>query len=149
MNAYKRPEFLNHIVDQSVYERWLDRKARSHVKRDKHRGNLNARLSEYKRAIHEAVHKSNGRDAYTDEYLNWSLISTYDNLESKKYRREYKKRYALLPTVDHIGDGMGAPEFKICAWRTNDAKSDLSFDEFFQLCKKVVNSHESGFKRSD
>ena len=26
---------------------------------------------------------------------------------------------------DHVGDGLGAADFKICAWRTNDAKHDL------------------------
>ena len=43
-----------------------------------------------------------------------------------------------MPTVDHVGDGLGEAEFKICAWRTNDAKSDLSYPEFIELCCKVA-----------
>jgi hypothetical protein len=26
----------------------------------------------------------------------------------------------------------------ICSWRTNDAKSDLTRDEFVELCRKVI-----------
>jgi len=44
----------------------------------------------------------------------------------------------MLPSVDHIGDGKGPADFKICAWRTNDAKNDLSYDEFLELCRKVI-----------
>jgi len=52
--------------------------------------------------------------------------------------RTYKAGFALLPTVDHVGDGLGEADFKICAWRTNDAKSDLTHDEFVALCRRVV-----------
>ncbi len=44
----------------------------------------------------------------------------------------------MLPSVDHVDDGMGEPNFKICAWQTNDAKNDLSYLEFLELCRKVV-----------
>ena len=44
----------------------------------------------------------------------------------------------MLPSVDHVGDGKGAANFKICAWRTNDAKNDLSYEEFLELCRKVI-----------
>ena len=47
------------------------------------------------------------------ELLDWSLISHYDNAESKHGRREYKAKFALLPTIDHVGDGLGTADFKI------------------------------------
>lgn len=78
------------------------------------------------------------RDAYTGEKLSWSLISTYDNEEAKKGRRSYKKGFALLPTVDHVGDGTGSPNFLICSWRTNDSKSDLDLVEFQELCRRIL-----------
>ena len=90
------------------------------------------------RAIHQAVVESQGLDAYTGEPLAWELISQYDNRAAAGGKRAYKKRFALLPTVDHIGDGQGEPEFRICSWRTNDAKSDLSEEEFIELCRIVV-----------
>jgi len=138
MRKYQLNEVMSNLVDQAVYEKWLHRKAMAHVKRDRSRGNTSATNEQYKIAIHKAVCESNGKDAYTNEDLDWSLLSQYNNSQSKKYGRLYKKQFALLPSVDHVGDGTGSAEFKICSWRTNDAKNDLSFFEFIELCKKVV-----------
>lgn len=90
-------------------------------------------------AIHNAVCASGGRDAYTGEELDWKLLSTYDNEASRDGGRKYKATFALLPTVDHVADGLGPADFKICGWRTNDAKHDLSLEEFLTLCQKVVD----------
>lgn len=138
MRLFELPPFLENVVSREAYVRWLQRKAAAHLKRDRKRGNRSSSASEYKRAIHSAVCVSGGRDSYTGEQLDWHLISTYDNEESKQGRREYKSRFALLPTVDHVGDGTGPADFKMCAWRTNDAKGDLSLDEFVALCEKVL-----------
>ena len=140
MRKYQLSEEMQDLVEQKTYERWLQRKAMAHVKRDKGRGNTTATVESYKIAIHQAVCHSKGKDVYTNEELNWSLLSKYDNEESKKRGRHYKKEFALLPSVDHVGDGTGEADFKICAWRTNDAKNDLSLDEFIELCTKVVNA---------
>jgi len=98
-------------------------------------------------AIHEAVTRSGGLDAYTGAALRWDLISTYDNTAAKQGERPYKKQFADMPTVDHVGDGLGAPDFVICSWRTNDCKSDLSHDELLTFCRDVLGHHES--RRSD
>ena len=141
---YELPIFLAGVVSQATYERWLRRKAAAHVKRDRKRGNLTAGGEEYRVAIHAAVLSSRGRDCYTGEALQWNLISSYCNEKSQSGRRTYKAGFALLPTVDHIGDGTGAADFKICAWRTNDAKNDLSHFEFVRLCQRVVDHHHLG-----
>lgn len=135
---YALPSFLKGVLSQVPYERWLRRKAIAHVRRDRKRGNPTATNEEYNRAIHKAVIDSNGRDAYTKERLDWHLISKYDNKSSKEGRRKYKAGFALLPTVDHLGDGLGVADFAICSWRMNDAKGDLSIDEFRDLCRKVL-----------
>jgi hypothetical protein len=140
MEKYQLPEFLASEVSQAQYERWLHRKAVAHVRRDRKRGNPTAAIADYKVAIHKAVEECEGRDAYTGERLDWTLISQYDNDESKSGRREYKAGFALLPSVDHVADGTGPADFKICAWRTNDAKSDLSYQDFLDLCRKVVSA---------
>ena len=114
---YILPPFLSDKTNQDVYERWLRRKAQAHVRRDRKRGNNSAIGESYREAIHSAVIDSAGHDAYTGEVLDWSLISQYDNDESKENGRHYKRGFALLPTVDHVGDGMGAANFKICGWR--------------------------------
>lgn len=143
MKLLELPAFLHGVVTREAYVRWLRRKAAAHVKRDRKRGNGSASVSEYERAIHGAVCASEGRDAYTCEQLDWRLISQYNNEESKQGRRGYKTRFALLPTVDHIGDGTGQAEFNICAWRTNEAKGDLSLEDFIALCARVLTANKS------
>ncbi len=146
---YEPPAFLEGFsCTQQQYDRWLHHKAQSHVRRDRRRGNLNARTSDYKAAIHAAVLAGGNSDAYTGEALDWSLIGTYDNESSKINRRPYKQSFALLPTVDHVGDGTGPPDFRICGWRTNDAKHDLSLLEFLELCRKVLHHRGECFEDS-
>jgi hypothetical protein len=134
------PAFLEGVVTPEAYERWLSRKALAHVKRDRGRGHSNetATRALYKEAIYAAVVLSGGRDAYTGEQLDWHLISTYDNDESKLGRHLYKARFVKLPSVDHVDAGATEASFRICAWRTNDAKNDLSIADFVELCRRVV-----------
>ena len=132
------PPFLNKIVTPKTYERWLGRKATAHSRRDRKRGHSASTRSLYKEAIHAAVCKSEGLDTYTGESLDWKLISTYKNEDSKIGRHAYKARFALLPTVDHVDAGATKASFVICGWRTNDAKHDQSLAEFINLCEKVL-----------
>jgi hypothetical protein len=141
--AYDLPEFLHGLLSPEVYLRWLQRRAVAHVKRDRKRGNLTATVSSYKRAIHDAVTASNGFDFYTGEKLDWPLISHWDYAESKSRGRLYKKEFASLPTVDHIGDSISPPEFVICSWCTNDAKHDLTLEEFILLCRSVLRHYDA------
>jgi hypothetical protein len=136
---YQLPDFPSVTPPaQADYQRWLHGRAVAHVKRDKKRGNSTATNETYKIAIHAAVIRSGGRDYYTGEPLNWSLVGQYSNEESKAKGRRYKATLALLPSVDHVDDGLGEADFKICAWRTNDAKNDLTHQEFVALCRRVV-----------
>jgi hypothetical protein len=103
----------------------------------------------YKEAIHVAVEASGGIDAYTGLSLKWELISRYNNAEGKKGGRAYKKKFGDLPTVDHVDEGLDAPNFKICSWRVNDANSDLTLPEFVKLCREVLTHHRhAGIARS-
>jgi hypothetical protein len=139
---YPLPTFLQGILTQATYQRWLSRKAAAHVKRDRNRGNPAATREAYMIAIHGAVLRSGGNDEYTGLPLTWELVSTYDNERSGIERRGYKKSLGNLPTVDHVGDGLGAPDFVICSWRVNDAKHDLALDEFLTLCRQVLAHHD-------
>lgn len=132
------PTFLNGSVLPEAYERWLGRKAAAHVKRDRKRGHSAVTQAPYKEAIHAAVVVSGGRDAYTGEELEWKLISSYKNEDSKVGKHGYKAGFALLPTVDHVSAGATEASFRICSWRTNDAKNDLSYEAFVKLCIKIL-----------
>ena len=138
---YALPAFLAGTVDQAAYQRWLAHKAQAHVKRDRKRGNAAAIGEAYRVAIHAAVTAGGGRDAYTGELLDWSLMSRYDNFESAEGGRTYKHGFAQLPTVDHVSDGLGPADFKICGWRVNDAKHDLDIPAFLGVCRAVLEHH--------
>jgi hypothetical protein len=112
------------------------------VKRDRKRDRV-CGVAQYKAEIHTAVCESEGRDFYTGELLDWSLISSYDNKAAKSGRAKYKKTLALLPTVDHTLDEHGRPKFVICSWYVNDVKSDLTIEEFYRLCKRVLKYRDS------
>lgn len=129
------PDF---IQDPSAYMRWLKGRARAHAKRDRGRNILDADEKAYREAIHHAVIESEGRDFYTGEMLDWHLCGTYDNAESKLGRHHYKAKFNLMPTVDHHEASSKVASFKICAWRTNDSKHDLSQGAFIDLCRKVA-----------
>jgi hypothetical protein len=138
---YALPAFLVGTVDQAAYQRWLEHKAQAHVRRDRKRGNATAIGEAYRVAIHAAVAAGGGRDAYTGEALDWSLLSRYDNVESAEGGRTYKHGFARLPTVDQVGDGLGPADFKICGWRVNDAKHDLDMPAFLGVCRAVLEHH--------
>jgi hypothetical protein len=141
-SKYAVPEWLaKKEVVQEAYNRWLSRKAKAHVKRDRKR-KTPATIEEYKHAIHGAVQSCQGLDAYTGEDLRWDLLGRYNNEASKSGRSKYKAEFGLLPTVDHAGSGDSVADFKICAWRTNDAKCDLSYEKFVELCQLVLKHHD-------
>jgi hypothetical protein len=54
-------------------------------------------------------------------------------------RSQRSSEFALLPTVDHLGDGLGPPEFRICGWLTNDCKADLTTDELLSFCRRILD----------
>ncbi len=132
MKISELPAFLDG-VDKRKYNRWLDNRVTAHCRRfdDSNR-------EKCKKEIHEAVTKSQGKDFFTDEKLDWTLIGEYKNKDSEEQGKEYKRKFALLPTVDHNETEKGTYEFKICSWRTNDAKNDLSYDDFVKLCKRII-----------
>ncbi len=138
MIQYPLPSNLQGKCKQEDYTHWLRWKAHAHVKRDTKRGNRTASAASYRDAIHRAVCKGGDRDAYTGRPLRWDLIRKYNNKDSKKGKRAYKKRFADLPTVDHEDDGLGKPKFKMCSWRTNDCKNDLTVRELLRFCEQFL-----------
>lgn len=142
------PSFLDGVVTPEVYRHWLTRKVAAHVRRDLKRGHK-CTSSAYRAAIHEAVVRSRGKDFYTGEKLDWHLISTYNNEDSKKGRHAYKAGFALLPSVDHVDAEATKARFEICSWRTNDAKNDLSLRSFRSLCRRVLTHAGYSVERHD
>lgn len=128
---YSLPKFLNSKMSEEIFRKWLQRRAQAQVKRDRAKGKY-CTIGQYQLMIYQAVLRSNGRDAYTGEELDWSKISTYDG---KKVKREH---LLDMPTIDHAVDLTGREKFEICSWRTNDCKNDLSLSELKQFCRLIL-----------
>jgi hypothetical protein len=135
-------------VTEVQYLRWLRGRARAHRKRDTKRAKK-ARITipperEYMESIHGAALSSKGVDAYTGELLDWSLIGTWNNASAKREGSGYKRRFRMMPTVDHVHGDDGRPvhagDLNICGWEVNDAKNDLSLGAFRALCRKVLGA---------
>ena len=139
--TFPLPDFLKARVEHADYVDWLSKKANAHAKRDKKREHTNPIVSEYRQAIHEAVIACEGKDVYTGEELEWEKMGKYRNEDSAAGTHKYKAGFALLPTIDHVEASSKTAPFKICGWRTNDAKHDLNIEEFLALCVKVLK-HE-------
>ncbi len=141
---YALPNALRGVCTEAAYKKWLQRKAVAHVVRDRKRWKIPLSVADYKKAIHAAVLETGKRDSYTGELLDWGLVSKYDNAKSNSGGGVYKKKFAMLPTLDHAGDAPGGMNFRICSWRTNDSKSDLTLKEFIELCRKVLRHNDPG-----
>ena len=141
MKKYQLPSFLEGRCTQEAYEKWLRRRAAAHRKHDPKRFGIASDTGEsYRLQIHNAVLESKGFDVYTGEQLDWSLLSTYDNVKSKEGGWQYKHGFALLPSVDHDRNMNGSFTFRICGWRTNDCKSSLSLSELFTFCEVILEN---------
>ncbi len=135
---YPLPGFLKGRCTPAVYSKWLDNKADTLLKRDKKRRKpyaAGATDSLYKQLIHKAVLENGQFDPFTGDKLAWELISQWDT--SNDQPEGYKKKFALMPTVDHMDPDI--LEFEICSWQTNDCKNDLNPMEFVALCKRIAN----------
>jgi hypothetical protein len=90
-----------------------------------------------------AIEKSNGCDFYTGEPLDWHLISKWVGLAEGTSANDYRRKFWMLPSVDHDFDDPAKPVFHICSWRMNDSKNDQSIAEFLQLAVRV-QKHQGG-----
>ena len=123
-------------VRDGKYSELIQRKAVAVTRRDKRRGGKYS-VKEAIEAIHQAFHRCNGFDPYDGSKLDPELLGEYKNDEAKAQRAAYKRRFAMLPTVDHV-TAKPVPDFEIVSWQTNDAKGDMSPDEFIAYCHRVV-----------
>jgi hypothetical protein len=129
-------------LDEDAFRKWLHRKAKAHVRRDKQRGFHRATVPVYKQAILDAIEESQGRDYYTGEQLKWSRIGLWRNAEAAERRGDYRRKFWMLPSVDHDFADPAKPVFHICSWRMNDSKNDQNIAEFLQLAARVKKHRE-------
>ena len=135
--SYVPPSWVKR--DSDAYKRWLNRKANSLMKRDRQRGGT-YRVKEAMDAIHEAMYRSDGIDPYDGQAMDSQLLGLYDNAQSQERGAAYRRKFYRLPTVDHR-NAEPVCDFQIISWQTNDAKSDMSPEEYLAHCTAVVVYH--------
>ena len=118
------------------YSDLIRKKAEAVNRRDKKRGGKYS-VKEAIEAIHQAFHRCNGFDPYDGSKLNPKLLGDYKNEDAKAEGAAHKRRFAMLPTVDHV-TAEPVPDFEIVSWQTNDAKGDMPPEEFIAYCRRVV-----------
>lgn len=139
-DKYPLPACLVGRCDEKRFTKWLNGRTQAHVRRDNKRARKSdATAAKYKQEIYDAVCSGGLRDPYTGEELDWSLVGKYNNSEAKAGGQQYKRKFGLLPTVDHTFDELREQKLVICSWKVNDAKSDLTLDEFHNLCEMVLD----------
>lgn len=152
MAKYAVPDCIRALgVEQHVYGRWLMGRAVAHRKRDTKRavktGQLPPALAKYQDAIHTAASRCGGICEYTREPLMWTIIGTWNNHDAAVGGAAYKRKFARMPTVDHVHGEDGLPialdDLRVTSWELNDAKGDLSFNQFLALCRLVVGAERS------
>ena len=114
----------------------LQRKAVAVTRRDKRRDGKYS-VKEAIEAIHQAFHRCNGFDPYDGSKLDPELLGEYRNDDAKAQGAAHKRRFARLPTVDHV-KAEPVADFEIVSWQTNDAKGDMPPEEFISYCRRVV-----------
>ena len=118
------------------YSDLIRKKAVAVTRRDKRRDGKYS-VKEAIEAIHQAFHRCNGFDPYDGSKLNPKLLGEYKNEDAKAEGAAHKRRFAMLPTVDHV-KAEPEPDFEIVSWQTNDAKGDMPPEEFIAYCRRVV-----------
>ena len=130
-------------ISDTEFHDWVMKKGYSLYQRDLKRTNekFKYNYNDYRQKICEAIKMAPdaGKDYYTGEKLDWNLIGKYKNSDAKQNGKAYKRKFALMPTVDHI-NAEAKPEFVICSWRMNDAKNDLSECGFTKLCIRFLRN---------
>ena len=137
-------------IKPKKFNAWVVKKAASLWKRDKSKlskiddtkkFNDGEKRVEYRDAIYEAIAAMKvNKCPYTGDELEWDKIGTWKNDDAKAEGKDYKKKFALMPTIDHK-NAEPKPDFVICSWIANDTKNDLTQEDFIKLCKSVLIHH--------
>jgi hypothetical protein len=138
---YFLPPFLVGICSLAKYRKWLYRKAYHLFARDQRLNRacvVGQSIASYEMAIHMAILASGPCDPYTGQAMDWTLIGMWNDAQAKQGGEAFRKKFALMPTIDHTDPYATDLAFEICSLLVNECKNNLNADEFIGLCKKVV-----------
>jgi hypothetical protein len=130
MATRRKFELPSYIVgtNESKFNEWIVKRAKYHASHDTKKKGIEFNQKDYREMIYNAITESKGRDFYTGEKLDWSKILRFEG------KRGTRRNFLDMPTIDHHESG----KFKICSWRTNDCKNDLSTKELKYFCRLIL-----------
>jgi len=140
MEKYLLPKFLKNILSPKDYRKWLENRANALHRRDKANNKAIGPRSKYKELINKAVCRDTNVCHHTGWIMDWSLINLLDDKEAQAKRNGYKRKFDMLPTVDHEWNGKNY-DFSICCWIIHDIKNNLSMPELIDVCGAVVRHY--------
>jgi hypothetical protein len=150
---YFPPPFVKSVITDAQYRTWLTRKAKYIIAEDRSRKRACVKTATermYKQLIHKAVTEAGQFDPFTGETLHWELVCMWNDANTKNLDEPVFRKYALLPTVDHVDPYGSSIDFEICSWHINRSKNNLTPQEFVALCKRIAgrgNAQLSGSVR--
>ena len=96
----------------------------------------------YFEAVCKALEKCENKDHYTGhsfESSAWEISLKLEEAEEKESWEEAEMRQNRI-TFDHVhGRDLRTLEFVLCAGKTNDAKNDLTQEDFINLCQIIAD----------
>jgi hypothetical protein len=137
--VYLLPGYLEGRCSQVLFRKWVDWIAEERLVRDrkiKRPYAIEGHMLLYKQVIYKASLVGEF-DPFTGEFLLWELIGQWDPAKRSPDAVNFKK-FALLPTVDHIDPASDILQMEICSWKINTCKGNLNPQEFVELCRRVI-----------
>lgn len=142
----KAPRFINQRgITDDAYRAWLSEQGKNIWKRE---GRLDKRgfpdKASLVAALHAAVLRSGGKDAYTGMPIDWRFLRN-DWVDANKGNANNRHLMTLrrgMPVFDHVR-GLGGNKYALCRRITNHAKSFMSPAQFVQLCREVVRHQDA------
>ena len=138
---YFLPDFLVGRIPLVDYRKWLFGRGEQLFLKDRKRQKpcaIGRNSAFYSALIHAAVNRSGQTDPFTGQPLAWELVGTWDSSSSAVHDPAVMKKFALLPSVDHIDPSADTLQFEICSFEINKCKSSLNPAEFVAQCRRIV-----------
>jgi hypothetical protein len=138
---YFLPDYLNGVLTLDGYRKWIEDKSHHVFVKDQKRRRpcvAGHSCADYKMTIQKAVWANGPLDPYTGDPLGWKSIGARSPGKAKAGRKVLLKRFAMMPTIDHVDPEATDLRLEVCSLMVNECKNNLNADEFVGLCRKVA-----------
>ena len=134
MSNYEPPIW---VKSESInYKRWLNKMANRVVKHKRKYGE-SFNVKEAMDAIHQAMQLSDGIDPYDGTIMKSELIDTF-MMKGCTLDANSKKEFFRMPTIKYQSIEQTF-DFEIMSMQSNEAKGEMSHEEYLNHCRAVVN----------